>query len=276
MNSPDPPVAPLTSDNQPLESGAASAAELAATLPLDWPSTARIVVLALSGGIIAGVMAWFIGEKVYNTFLPPIQDRTFMGRPSKFVSFEDQVAADTKNATLAFAVLGGALGLMLGIAGGRARRSNAGAVRGAIAGPLIGSLIAALVSCAILPRYLTALGKYHEELSHDMVVPLLVHVGLWAPCGLAAGLALGIGLRAGWRHLLNAALGGVVGAALGTALYELIAAAAFPGARTTEPIAIGWEPRLLARLLVAVLAAVVAAAVINMQAKRPSRIQAEV
>ncbi len=76
--------------------------------------------------------------------------------------------------------------------------------------------------------------------------------------------------------MLKAALGGLIGAAIGTAVYELIAAAAFPAAHTTEPIALEWEPRLLARMLVAVLAAVVAAAVINMQAKRPSRIQAEV
>jgi hypothetical protein len=276
MNSPDPTVAPITSENEPSESGAASATDLAAEPALEWPTTARIVLLALVGGIVAGLLAWFIGEKVNNLFVPPVQERTFMGRPSKFVRPEDQVAADTKNSTLAFAVLGGVLGLMLGIAGGRARRSNSGAVRGAIAGPVLGSVLAAAVSWAILPRYFTALITHHERLSHDMVVPLLVHIGLWAPCGLAAGLALGFGLRAGWLHVVKAALGGIVGAAIGTALYELIAAAAFPGARTTEPLALGWEPRLLARLLVAVLAAVVAATVIDMQLKRPARLPAEI
>ena len=42
-----------------------------------------------------------------------------------------------------------------------------------------------------------ALDKAQEELSRDLTLPLLIHGGIWAACGLAGGVALAIGLGAG-------------------------------------------------------------------------------
>ncbi len=151
---------------------------------------------------------------------------------------------------------------------GGSRKSAWGSFNGAGVGVVLGGVVTAAASWVILPFYFKALARDEVELSHDLVVPLLVHAGIWATCGLTAGLALGIGLRAGWLRVLNAALGGLIGAAVGAAVYELVAAVVFTEAHTTEPLATTWQARLLARVLVAALAAVAAAIMINMQSNR--------
>jgi len=123
---------------------------------------------------------------------------------------------------------------------------------------------------ALLPFYFRALDKAQEELSRDLTLPLLIHGGIWAACGLAGGMAFAIGLGAGGSRLIKGAVGGLIGALLGAALYEMIGATAFPHDLTTSPLATIWIPRLLARLLVATLSGLLAAVVINTAARRPA------
>jgi hypothetical protein len=181
--------------------------------------------------------------------------------------FEDQSEADFRNATLAFAILGGVLGVALGVAGGLARGHLPNGLRAGGAGLILGTLLGAGSSLLFLPVYFRALSQAQEEVSRDIVMPLMVHGGIWAACGVAGGAALGMGVR-GTRNVLKGALGGLIGAALGAALYEMIGAAALPTARTTIPIPPGWESRLLARLLVASLTGFLAANVISMPSQR--------
>ncbi len=129
---------------------------------------------------------------------------------------------------------------------------------------MLGSLLAAGASLGLLPLYFRALDQDQEGLSRDLTLPLVVHAGIWAAAGLAGGLAFGIGLGGGRDRLIKAAIGGLLGAALGAALYEMCGAMAFPGDRTTTPLSLTWQTRLLARLLVAILAALIAAVVVNM------------
>src|SRR5262249_23626755 len=154
----------------------------------------------LLAGAIAGIGSWLVGEAALDFFRPPLQRTEMMGQVIFKANFEDEVSADYKNATIAFAALGGVLGLALGVAGGWARKSKRSAVIAGTAGFLLGDVLATVASLSILPVYFHALDKAEEELSHDLVLPLIVHGGIWAVCGLAGGIAFGIGLGGGWRR----------------------------------------------------------------------------
>jgi hypothetical protein len=226
-------------------------------------SAGKLVVWALGAGLVAGVASWLIGELVRETFKPPLQTQVMMGQVIKKAKFEDQSAADFRNATLAFTILGGLMGAALGMAGGLAGKSPAAGPIAAAVGVLVGSLFAAGASLGFLPLYFRALDVSQEALSHDLVLPLVVHAGIWAACGLAGGVAFGFGLRAGATHIAKCGIGGLIGAALGAAIYELIGAMVFPAAVTTRPLSLSWSTRLMARLLVAILAAVMAAVFVS-------------
>jgi hypothetical protein len=225
--------------------------------------TGRLVAVALVAGVLAGVLAWGIGERVYGIFVPPSEVIRMAGQTVRRISFEDQAAADTKNAALAFAALGGVLGVFLGAAGGIVRKSALGVVKGAITGLVLGAAVTTGATWGLLRIYFRALERSQEAMSHDLLLPLLIHSGIWATAGLAGGVALAIGLGVSWPRLYNAALGGLIGAALGAVVYEVVGAVVLPGDRTAEPVAVTWQGRILARFLVAVFAAVLAALVMN-------------
>jgi hypothetical protein len=227
-----------------------------------------MLALALGAGLVAGAISWGIGEGVANAWVPPFETANMMGNTIKKVRFEDQTAADSKNATLAFAILGAVTGASLGLAGGLARSATVAGMKAALAGLVLGAAAGAGAALALLPVYFHALDVSQEALSRDLMLPLLVHAGIWAACGFAGGLAFGIGVGARRTRLINAALGGLIGAAIGAALYEIVGAAAFPADRTTSPVAITWKARLLARILVAVLSALLAALMINAAGSR--------
>jgi hypothetical protein len=223
----------------------------------------RLVPLALGAGLLAGVASWLVGELILHVFVPPYVAHQVMGQTIMKASFEDQSAADTKNAALAFAVLGGFMGAALGMAGGIARRSTKAGIASSALGLVSGAVLGALTSLALLPFYFRALDKAQEELSHDLTLPLLVHGGIWAACGLVGGAAFAIGLGAGRTPLMKAAFGGLIGAFLGAALYQLIGATAFPHDNTTSPLAAFWIARVLARMLVATFSGLLAAVAIS-------------
>ncbi len=229
--------------------------------------------LALGAGLLAGLGSWLIGEATVDAFKPPMAQFEMMGQTLFKAQFEDQLSADAKNATLAFAVLGGTLGLALGIAGGLARKSGRAGFRAGVFGLVLGGLVGSGISLALLPIYHHALARSPEEMSHDIILPLLVHGGIWSACGLAGGVAFGIGLGAGRGRVFNAALGGLIGAALGAALYEIVGVAMFPASKTTSPISLTWNTRLLARMLVASLSGLLAAAVVNMPDRRHVKVK---
>jgi len=236
------------------------------------PKAGRLAATAILAGLAAGLISWTIGEAIVTLFRPPYFAQHVMGQTIMKATFKDQSAADIKNATLTFAVLGGALGAALGMAGGLARSSTRAGAIASVIGLALGGVLGAGTSLALLPVYFNALGRDQEELSRDLALPLLVHAVIWAACGLAGGVALAFGLGAGRTRTINAAIGGLIGAVLGAALYEMMAAALFPHDNTTSPLPINWMARLLARLLVATLSGLMAALVMNMSARRPAKL----
>ena len=223
----------------------------------DAPAAARLWGLALGAGLLAGVAAWALTEASLEAFVPRARMVQAMGVTVNLPSFADKAAAARKNATLAYGVLGASLGVALGLAGGLAQRSATAALLAAAAGAVLGAAGGAGAGAAVVPLYYQREDQAQEDLSHDLVVPLLVHGGAWAAVGAAGGAALGLGLG-GRRIAARSALGGLAGGVLGALAYEVIGALAFPGDRTTQPVAAAWAPRLLAALSVSLLTAAVA------------------
>ena len=124
----------------------------------------------------------------------------------------------------------------------------------------------------MLPPYNDYKAQHPDEAARDLILPLLVHAGIWSAVGALAGLAYAFGLG-DRRPLVRIMLGGLAGAALGTLAYELIGAAAFPAAQTTQFVSATWPTRLFARLAVTVAAAAGVALAIERAAQtgRPDR-----
>ena len=188
----------------------------------------------------AGLIAWACGEAA---LVPEI---AVGGRGGGTRTLPDVIA--TRNAMVSFGILGAALGLCLGLAGGLIRRSVLWTVLAATIGLVLGGLSGAGVSWLTLPVY------YKHLKSDDLTYSLLVHGGTWTAIGAVAGLAFGFG-RGGWGQMRRCLLGAAAGALLATVIYEFAGMMLFPSALTDRPLSITSDTRLLARLLVAVMVA---------------------
>ncbi len=220
-------------------------------------SRARLWAWALGAGLLAGLVSWLGGEACVELIKPPRHAVNSHGMTLTVTDRRGEAAAVAKNAGLAFLLLGAALGGGLGAAGGLARGSRRAAVQAACAGLVLGVVAAGGMSLALLPAYNAYQRRYPDDAARDLLLPLLVHAGIWSAIGAAGGLALTLGL--GERGPLpRAVLGGFLGAAAGTVAYEL-AGAFFPAARTAQFVSATWETRLMARLAVTLLASAGAA-----------------
>jgi hypothetical protein len=210
--------------------------------------------LALSAGAAAGVVSWLGGEWALTAFRP----RTFKVQIMLMTYIQpttaSQNAADFKNATLAFAILGSATGLAMGSAGGLAGRSPSRGVIVGWGGAALGGLVGAIASWYLLPLFYR---RFVPD-PNDLLSPILIHGGLWTAIGAVGGAAFAIGMGCG-RRVPQAILGAGAGAALATVLFHLLAASLFPDSRSTEPVAASSTVRLLSRMLVTVLVAAGAA-----------------
>lgn len=203
-------------------------------------SRLRSWVLALAAGLTAGLFAWAVGEA---TMIPETGAGTRGGGRRLLPS-----VLATRNAMVSFGILGGALGLGLGLAGGSLRRSAGRAGLAGVTGLVLGALAGVGGARLTLPGY------YEHLKVNDLTNSLVVHGATWTAIGAAAGLAFGLGLG-GWGRTLRCLLGGAGAALLGAVIYEFGGSVLFPLAMTDRPLSKTWETRLLARLIVALLAA---------------------
>jgi hypothetical protein len=203
--------------------------------------------LAALGALLAGLVAFGVGEAINNLIPPALVEQNISGNKVMLPDLETNIVASTRNGALAFGVLGLCLGGCLGLAGGQARRSTPASLTAALLGSVLGLALGACLSLALLPSLLRARYYYSE---YDIAISLVMHGLIWGLLGASAGLAFAVGL--GERRLVGRAFtAGLVGAVLGAVVYELIGAVFFPAADTDEPISESWPTRLLARLLVA-------------------------
>src|SRR3954451_23071364 len=107
------------------------------------PSPARVWLLALAAGVIAGLASWLIGEAIHHRFAPPTLVVTasssggFLSGPEVFRRDMAKRGAQLFEAGLTFGSLGAILGLALGLAGGAVRGSG----RPGWIAPCVGSIL---------------------------------------------------------------------------------------------------------------------------------------
>ena len=235
-------------------------------------SMVRLLLFASGAGLLSGVLAWLVGERTINLFIPKDERVVMYGTEFVRVALKDQIDVDWKNAIFAYAVLGGCVGICLGLAAGVADRIFAQGLKAGLAGGIVGVLLTAGVSAVVLPFYFHQEEVDQEKLSRDLTLPFLVHAGCWAAVGLAGGLAWGLGTGGSGRErlarIVKAGLGGLIGAVIGAVLYELIGGIGFPADKSGEPISRTTATRFLARVLVALGTALTAAVMAESESKR--------
>jgi hypothetical protein len=211
-------------------------------------------MIALTAGVAAGLLAWLIVELTHEFFRPRLYPVSSMGITSLQPSPESQRAADTMNAMLAFAIMGGMTGLFMGLAGGLAGRSPARGVVAGLCGIVFGAASAVPASLAFLPFFYRSLVPD----ANDLLTPILIHGGIWMAIGAVGGLAFSVGMSRG-RHLLNAAGAACFAAFVASVFYHLLGGFLVLDSSAAEPLANSALLRLLAMLFVTVLVAVGAA-----------------
>ena len=214
----------------------------------------RLWALAMAAAVVAGLLTWMIGERTVRFFEPPPRPTRARGLTMNRPSFDSRVAAELKNATLTFGVFGAGLGLAMGLAGGLGRRAPAPRCRPRRSDWCSAARSGGWPRLPCSPSTIASWTSPRRPLSHDLILPFLVHAGIWSSVAATSGLAFGIGLRSR-RRLALVALHGLLGGLLGAGIYEILAALAFPAGRTTEPLAGAWAPRLIGRLTVSIAAA---------------------
>jgi hypothetical protein len=225
--------------------------------------------ITLGAGLLAGVVSWLAGEATLTTFKPKVElVRLYGGATAMLPTVQTEAVADTRNAIMAFALLGATLGLALGIAGGLCGRERGRGATAGLVGLVVGGCSGLLASFVLVPIFHRKLAENFSSV--DLTTPMLVHAGIWAAVGAAGGLAYAMGSGLSKDRTARAVIGGLVGGALGGAAYDLIGVMAFPLDDTHRPLSLTWPTRLLARLMVTTLAAAGAAALASGQDARPS------
>ncbi len=222
-----------------------------------WPWFGRARWILVFSGLIAGAVAFGIGEKTHDLVPAEKVARELQGSTIMEPNWATATAAATRNAALTYGVLGLCLGAGLGIAGGLARRSTPRAAVAGVLGAILGAGLGGGLARLTLFRFIEARDIYNDQ---ALLISLGMHGLLWGMLGVWAGLAFAIGLGH-YRRIPPAMTSGLIGAALGSLAYDFIGAAVLPMAATDEPLAVTWVARLLACVLVSLGAALAVAAV---------------
>lgn len=229
-------------------------AELPAPSPLEAQTTVKDVpglhasVYAIGAALLAGSLAWGIGEQTYDCYRPPASAHD--ARDFSTLNREKRIA-DRVNSAIAFGTFGALMGLFSGAAGGALRRSVPGGASAALAGLLLGGIGGALVSYELAPIQ----ARFFSDESPSLLLSLVVRGGVLAVVGITAGLAFGWG----WQGLLGiprGLLGGLAGSVCGTIAFELANAILFPADRNDEVIPSSMQARVLVYLFVSLCVAI--------------------
>lgn len=223
------------------------------------PHWKRVYAHALAAAFVSALAALMVGEAVKDFFRPAV----LPALSDPFSNANDRLilAGKSKEAITAFEAFGAFLGLAFGLAGAMAKRKP---LREWIAPGLIGFLLGLSVAAVATKILMPVADANRGQMVDDMILPIWVLGGMWAPLGLVAGLAFALGLWPVERSVLpRAALGGLVGAAVGTVLYLLIGALLMPLSETGSPLPATLAARSLARLVVALATGLVVAGIVN-------------
>jgi hypothetical protein len=224
----------------------------------------RLRAWALSAGMVAGLASWLGGESIRGLFEVTPLTAGGLSEPEELVAKNrlSRVAAQSRGGASAFGMLGATLGLALGLAGGMSRRDPRAALMAGAMGLVLAGAAGAGVAMGLVRLYF----QNQDPQSNSLLLPLLVHCGIWSTIGLAAGVAFGIGVG-GRGRALRSGLCGLQGAIVAAVLFEVVGALSFPTAKTHYPVSEEAASRLLALLAVSLFIA--AGAVVGAQDPRP-------
>ena len=223
----------------------------------------RVLALGLLGGLVAGALAWGVGEfeesispfwsapkyPGVTNFVAPAGLLPTNPDAEKAITPEQRRMTILKHSAIAYGSQGAVLGLVLGVAGGLSRRSWPRALGAGIIGLLLGVLVGGGGSYRLIP-YLNAHST--DAMGDDLMLAFQTHLAGWLPVGLVGGLAFALGVGGPPKVFVGTVVWGTLGAILGTILYETIGALAFPMTDPSRPIPQGSAVRLMACLLLAV------------------------
>jgi hypothetical protein len=196
----------------------------------------RLWLCTLGAGLLAGLIAWGIGEAAYGLFqwndakdvlkaypaelkkLGPNEQREFITKRM----IEARSRAESRNTAIAFGVLGAVLGLALGRAGGVVIGSSRSGARAGWIGFVVAGVLGVVMAFPVVPLYY----KFSSEAS-GLTVPLAAHAALLLPLAAACGFALGMGL-AGRQTAIRGMLSALMGALIAVLVFEMVNSMAFP------------------------------------------------
>jgi hypothetical protein len=207
-------------------------------------SRQRIVAIALTAGVAAGIVSWIACEWSHDLFRPRLFGVPRWEAVWMEATPESEYAADLKNAALAKAVLGCAVGLAMGIAGGVAARAPSRGIVVGLTAQAAGLLVGALAALAVIPVF----QRSFRTTTNDIWPPLAMHAGIWAAVGAVGGAAFAIGMGCRAR-LLNAIGSATLGALVAAVFFQLIGTCLPLNAGAMSPIARWSIVRLVATLL---------------------------
>jgi hypothetical protein len=229
-----------------------------ASAPDKWhgqPRRGRVWAAALLGAAVASVSCWLLGELAVGAFQPRLFMVERLGQTSVQPTTASKNSADLKNAILAHAIYGCVIGLVMGIAGGMAARSLQRAVIVALGAQAVGAIVSAGASFVILPFFF----RNSVPDMNDLLLPILLHGGIWAAIGAVGGAAFACGAGRPPRLIPLAVGDACVAAFLASIVFHLASAEVFPEGRSIDPVAGSSIVRLLAVALLAGFIAVGAA-----------------
>jgi hypothetical protein len=229
---------------QPVEASEPAQVPLEAETDLTDTTRLRELVCAVGAALVAGFLAWGIGEKTYGYYQIPA---SVLGQRDFSALNREERIADQKNTAIAYGTFGALLGLLSGVAGGAVGRSIPGGASAALAGLVLGGIGGSLASYALAPIF----DRLYSDESASLVLSSLVRGGIWAVVGITSGLALGWGWH-DLRGIPRALLGGLAGGVCGTIAFEVANAVLFPADRNDAIIPSSMEARMLAYLFVSV------------------------
>ena len=209
------------------------------------PSSTALKKTWIVGLILALAGAW-ITSAVANRF----RGIENVEHGAKYRGTHLSIDAATRNAAVAYGLLGASLSISLGVTAGHflGRRSIPRVLAAGLAGLALGASLGAASSYVLTPVYFNRLG------TADITLTVLVHLGIWAAVGASAGLAFAIGLG-DRKRFVESMVGGMIGAALAAVLFD-VGGVFLPLAHTERPLAEAASTRLAAALLLSLFVVV--------------------
>ena len=127
------------------------------------------------GGLLAGLLAFGVGEAVYDLIPAASMTQHALGLTRVTPTLATEIVAAVRNGALAFGVLGLFLGGCLGLAGGLARRSWFAVAAGGL-GSVLGFAAGVGASLALLPFCIASRIRYPDN---ELVISFLMHGAIW-------------------------------------------------------------------------------------------------